>query len=131
MAVVGGRDGGSWSPSRSRTGQATRPVGAHHSARLAARRGARLAALCVAITVTAACQATSVPGLNIRARATTTSPVIGSISEAGTRVGVICSVRGASILGNDLWYRISTPRRGYVASYYIRADKNTPTVPSC
>jgi hypothetical protein len=78
-----------------------------------------------------ACQATSVPGLNIRARPTTASPILGNIARADTPVRIICSTRGASVYGNDLWYRISSPRSGYVTSYYIRATGRTSTIPPC
>lgn len=97
----------------------------------AGRLYARAAALSLAVAVTAACQSTSVPGLNIRARPSTASPIIGSIAEAGAPVGVACSVRGAPVRGNTVWYRITTPRRGYVTSYYIRTTEKAPAVRPC
>jgi hypothetical protein len=72
-----------------------------------------------------------VPGLNIRARPTTASPVIATIDRSGTPVRIVCFTHGANVYGNDHWYRISSPRAGYVTSYYIRVNGRTATAPPC
>jgi hypothetical protein len=88
-------------------------------------RRARLLTALAALLLCTACQATSAPGLNIRARPTTASPVVANIARADTPVRVVCSTRGTDVNGNDIWYRISNPRSGYVTSYYIRASGHT------
>ncbi len=73
---------------------------------------------------TAACQSTTVPVLNVRARPTTGSAVVGKLSGTGTALTIDCFTRGQAIHGQTLWYRITQPRVGYVTAYYVRTDSS-------
>ena len=90
-----------------------------------ARRGVRspqLVAVVLALACTAACQSTTVPGLNVRAGPSTSSKIVARMSSAGTAVYIDCYTRGQSIYGQTIWYRITQPHKGYVTAYYVRTD---------
>jgi len=91
----------------------------------ASRRSARspqLVAVVLALACTAACQSTTVPGLNVRAGPSTSSKIVARMSSAGTAVAIDCYTRGQSIYGQTIWYRITQPHKGYVTAYYVRSD---------
>jgi uncharacterized protein YraI len=91
----------------------------------AARRSVRspqLIALVLALACTAACQSTTVSGLNVRAGPSTSSKIVARMSGAGTAVYIDCYTRGQSIYGQTIWYRITQPHKGYVTAYYVRTD---------
>ena len=79
----------------------------------------------------AACQSSTVSGLNIRAEPTTASPVIGNVGSAGTAITVDCFVRGESIHGDTVWYRITSPDSGYVTDYYVSTDTGNLAPHAC
>jgi hypothetical protein len=60
-------------------------------------------------------------GLNIRARATTNSAVVGGPIPYGTVIRISCKVVGQNIDGNKLWYKLADARyaRGYVTARYV------------
>jgi hypothetical protein len=92
----------------------------------------RLVAALLALFCSAACETTTVSGLNIRAAPTTASPILGRLDSAGTEVGIDCFTHGQNIHGQTLWYRISQPRTGYVTAYYVQTDGNVlATTHSC
>jgi hypothetical protein len=86
------------------------------------RRSPRLAAALLAVVCTAACQSTTVSVLNVRARPTTGSAVVGKLSGTGTALTIECYTRGQAIHGQTTWYRITGPRVGYVTAYYVHTD---------
>jgi uncharacterized protein YraI len=91
----------------------------------AARRSVRspqLVAVVLALACTAACQSTTVSGLNVRAGPSTSSKIVARMSGAGTAVYIDCYTRGQSIYGQTIWYRITQPHKGYVTAYYVRTD---------
>ena len=90
----------------------------------ATRRPGRpqLVAVILALACTAACQSTTVPGLNVRAGPSTSSKIVARMSSAGTTVYIDCYTRGQSIYGQTIWYRITQPHTGYVTAYYVRTD---------
>lgn len=85
-------------------------------------RSPQLVALVLALACTAACQSTTVPGLNVRAGPSTSSKIVARMSSAGTAVAIDCYTRGQSIYGQTIWYRITQPHKGYVTAYYVRSD---------
>jgi hypothetical protein len=94
-------------------------------------RSAQLIAALLAVVCTSACEASTVSGLRIRAEPTTASRIIGSVGGAGTPVVVDCYVRGESIHGTTLWYRITSPHTGYVTGYYVRTDTGSLAPHAC
>lgn len=94
-----------------------------HRAPIPARRRQVLVLMAVCV-LTTACQSTSIPGLNVRVRPTTSSPVVASIDRTGTRVEIECVADGEPVHGDTVWYRISRPSTGYVTNYYVRTDGN-------
>lgn len=84
------------------------------------RSTARITGITVACMLTVACQSTSIPGLNVREQPTTSSPVVASIDDTGTRVDITCYIHGEPVHGDTVWYRIDSPHRGYVTNYYVR-----------
>jgi hypothetical protein len=60
-------------------------------------------------------------GLNIRARATTNSAVVGGPIRYGTVIRIRCKVVGQNVDGNRLWYRLADARypNGYVSARYV------------
>ncbi len=104
----------------------TEGVGSRHSHRSARLVGALLAFVCAA-----ACESSTVSGLNIRAEPTTASPVIGNVGSAGTAITVDCFVRGESIHGDTVWYRITSPDSGYVTDYYVSTDTGNLAPHAC
>jgi hypothetical protein len=62
---------------------------------------------------------TLVGGVAVRGKPSLTAGVTGRIRKSGTRVTIACYARGARIAGNPIWYRLSSPVRGYVTSYYM------------
>jgi hypothetical protein len=60
-------------------------------------------------------------GLNIRARPTTNSAVVGGPIRYGTVIRIRCKVVGQNIDGNRLWYRLADARYpvGWVAARYV------------
>lgn len=60
-------------------------------------------------------------GLNIRARATTNSAVVGGPIRYGTVIRIRCKVVGQNVDGNRLWYKLADARypNGYVAARYV------------
>ena len=93
-----------------------------------ARRSSRLVVAMLVVICSSACESTSVPGLNVRAAPTTASRIVGRLPGSGTSVLVECSTRGQSIHGQTVWYRISSPHKGYVTAYYVRTDSSTSAV---
>lgn len=91
----------------------------------------RLVAALLALFCVSACEATTVPGLNIRAAPTTASAVVGKMGNANTMVRIECSTRGEAVHGQTMWYRITQPDAGYITAYYIRKDSNTDATPAC
>ena len=85
-------------------------------------RSPQLIAVVLALACTAACQSTTVPGLNVRAGPSTSSKIVARMSSAGTTVSIDCYTRGQSIYGQTIWYRITQPHKGYVTAYYVRSD---------
>jgi uncharacterized protein YraI len=85
-------------------------------------RSPQLVAVVLALGCTAACQSTTVAGLNVRAGPSTSSAIVARMSSAGTAVSIDCYTRGQSIYGQTIWYRITQPHKGYVTAYYVRAD---------
>ena len=85
-------------------------------------RSPQLVAIMVVALCVSACQATTVPGLNVRAGPSTSSKIVARMSSAGTAVSIDCYTRGQSINGQTMWYRITAPHRGYVTAYYVQAD---------
>ncbi|MEV6318943.1 SH3 domain-containing protein [Streptomyces sp. NPDC051776] len=65
-------------------------------------------------------------GINLRERPTTNSPVRGTLAY-GDEVGLDCKVRGQSINGNDLWYKLRD-RTVWAAARYVQ---NFGDVPFC
>ncbi|MDB1086388.1 SH3 domain-containing protein [Streptomyces sp. ACA25] len=57
-------------------------------------------------------------GVNIRAKATTHSKVIGGLPR-GAVVNLKCKVKGQNVAGNNIWYRLSD-RQGWVAARYVK-----------
>lgn len=83
-------------------------------------RSPQLVAVILALAFTAACQSTTVAGLNVRAGPSTSSKIVARMSSAGTAVSIDCYTRGQSIYGQTIWYRITAPHEGYVTAYYVR-----------
>ena len=85
-------------------------------------RSPRVVAVVLALACTAACQSTTIAGLNVRAGPSTSSAIVARMSSANTAVSIDCYTRGQSIYGQTIWYRITTPHKGYVTAYYVKAD---------
>ncbi len=79
----------------------------------------RLPAIVVICLATAACDTTSIAGLNVRAEPTTDSAVVASIDRVDTHIGIDCFVYGEPVHGDPVWYRIDRPHSGYVTNYYV------------
>lgn len=94
-------------------------------------RSARLVAALLAMVCASACESSTVSGLNIRSEPTTASPVIGNVGSAGTAIMVDCFVRGESIHGDTVWYRITSPDSGYVTDYYVSTDTGNLAPHAC
>ncbi len=60
-------------------------------------------------------------GLNIRARATTNSAVVGGPIRYGTVIRIRCKVVGQNVDGNRLWYKLADARfpNGFVSARYV------------
>lgn len=96
------------------------------------RRYRHIGTIAAAAALTTACQTTSIPGLHVRAQPSTASPVVATVERSGTYVRIDCFVRGESVSGDTVWYRISSPHDGYVTNYYIRTNGNIlATKPRC
>jgi hypothetical protein len=65
--------------------------------------------------------ATLVAGVAVRAKPQVTAQLEGRIKTSGTKVTVQCYARGSRVAGNSVWYRLATPVRGYVTSYYLNS----------
>jgi hypothetical protein len=85
-------------------------------------RSPRVVAVVLALACTAACQSTTVAGLNVRAGPSTSSAIVARMGSANTAVSIDCYTRGQSIYGQTIWYRITQPHKGYVTAYYVKAD---------
>lgn len=70
--------------------------------------------------------------LNLRAGPSTGQPKAGTVPD-GTRLAVVCQVRGQDIAGHvrrtDLWDRLSSGR--YVSDAYLRWQPSRPALPGC
>ncbi|NLU69412.1 SH3 domain-containing protein [Streptomyces sp. HNM0574] len=69
---------------------------------------------------------TSRTGLNVRARPSTSAPVVGFLKYR-EQVGLKCKVRTVPVDGNPIWYKLRS-QKGWVTARYI---KNTGSVPWC
>lgn len=106
-------------PLRSSTADARRPAG----------RVLVAVGVCLA---TAACDTTSIAGLNVRAQPTTAGAVVATIDRADTHVGIDCFVYGEPVHGDPVWYRINRPHSGYVTNYYVdTGGDGLAGTPSC
>lgn len=63
--------------------------------------------------------ATLVAGVAVRAKPDVTAQLKGRIKTGGTKVTVQCYAHGSRVAGNSVWYRLASPVRGYVTSYYL------------
>ncbi len=63
--------------------------------------------------------ATLVAGVAVRTKPQVTSHLEGRIKTSGTKVKVQCYARGTRVAGNPVWYRLASPMRGFVTSYYL------------
>jgi hypothetical protein len=63
--------------------------------------------------------ATLVAGVAVRAKPDVTAQLKGRIKTGGTKVTVQCYAHGSRVAGNPVWYRLASPLRGYVTSYYL------------
>ena len=75
---------------------------------------------------------TVVSGLHVRSRATTDAPILAVLRAVGTRVTVSCYRRGQDISGDPIWYRLVSPRTGYVAGINLNTGWDPASgVPRC
>src|ERR1022692_1586624 len=75
---------------------------------------------------------TKVTGLVVRKSATTKSAKVGVLGKAGSRVTVDCYAIGQRIHGDSVWYRITSPKTGYVAGFYLNTGRDPAAgVPRC
>jgi Bacterial SH3 domain len=75
---------------------------------------------------------TQATGLRVRARATTRSRQVGVLGKAGSKVTVSCFELGQPIAGDAVWYRITKPKTGYVAGFYLKTGGDPAAgVPRC
>jgi hypothetical protein len=70
---------------------------------------------------------TVVKGLAVRKAASSTSLKRASLGVAGTKVTVRCYVVGESVAGDAVWYRITAPRSGMVAGFYLNTGRDPAT----
>ena len=99
-----------------------------------ARRSVRsphVVVLVLALACTAACESTTVSGLNVRSGPSTSSKIVARMSSAGTAVSIDCYTRGQSIYGQTIWYRITAPHTGYVTAYYVRDSGTASAKRAC
>lgn len=62
---------------------------------------------------------TLVANVIVRTGPALSARVTGHIMRRGTRVRIACYADGSLLAGNPVWYRLSSPVRGYVTSYYM------------
>lgn len=93
------------------------------------RRVVRAGLVALACLLVAACQNTSIPGLNVRAGPTTASAVVATIPESGTPVRIACWTYGEPVYGDARWFRLTGPEVGWVTHYYIRSPRSS--IPRC
>jgi hypothetical protein len=75
---------------------------------------------------------TTVTGLRVRSGPSTNYRQLGVLGAAGSPVKISCWYYGQSIVGDSIWYRISTPRSGYVSGYYVDTGRDpNPAIPRC
>jgi uncharacterized protein YraI len=79
----------------------------------------------------AGCAQTSIPRLSVRSGPGRGYQVVASIPDSGTAVAVTCWLRGAPVHGDRVWYRIESPRSGYVTNYYISKPGDYAGAPHC
>jgi hypothetical protein len=65
--------------------------------------------------------ATLVAGVAVRTKPQVTAHLEGRIKASGTKVKVQCYARGSRVAGNPVWYRLASPVRGFVTSYYLNS----------
>ncbi len=70
---------------------------------------------------------TLVTGLAVRTAPSSTSTRRGSLGPAGTDVRVRCYAVGQSVSGDAVWYRITAPRIGMVAGFYLDTGHDPAT----
>ena len=93
---------------------------------------ARIAVPLVAVGVLlAGCAQTSVPDLNVRSGPGPGHRVTGMISGSGTAVQITCWSYGEPVHRDRVWYRINSPKTGYVTGYYISTGGESPNAPHC
>jgi hypothetical protein len=67
---------------------------------------------------------TTVPGLVIRSRPSTSAARVLRLGAAGTRISVNCWTLGTTVAKNSVWYHTVSPKRGYVASVFTSPRKD-------
>jgi hypothetical protein len=64
---------------------------------------------------------TLVANVRVRTGPDLSARVTGHIKRRGTMVRIACYSDGSLLAGNPVWYRLSSPVRGYVTSYYMNS----------
>jgi hypothetical protein len=93
-----------------------RTTAARHKTAARPKTAARRKASAHRATVTLA---TLVAGVAVRTKPQVTAHLEGRIKTSGTKVKVQCYARGSRVAGNPVWYRLASPLRGFVTSYYL------------
>jgi hypothetical protein len=70
---------------------------------------------------------TLVTGLAVRKAPSSTSLKRAALGPAGTKVTVRCYAIGESVSGDNVWYRITAPRTGMVAGFYLNTGRDPAT----
>jgi hypothetical protein len=74
------------------------------------------------------------PNVHIRSKAKLTkrSRIVETLAMRGSRVGVKCYKTGPSISGDSTWYRVVSPRAGFVAGHELNVRREPAAgVASC